>query len=181
MLFVFKMVFDTLVYKLKFHIPMVSFYVNPAYRSIDFLLGYLFYLLINAEGMNISKLRISLIQMIFLILLPFCWIKFDRIWTPTNFILISLIFIYLNTIKGSICDFILGNKLFVYLGDISFELFILHSVALKVTKKINSLLDNLLVNENYWIVAFLLNIFLAVVVVKIFGRFKNKTFLNLWI
>ena len=86
-----KIVVDTCVYKMNMNpFPQtISFYTLPVYRFLDFLIGYLAYLLLgNHEGNK--------------------WF----------------------TISGGIFDNIFGNKVLVYLGNISFELYIIHNVVI---------------------------------------------------
>lgn len=109
----------------------ISFYTLPAYRFLDFLIGYLAYSLLgNHEGNKWRTWKISTYQcLVFLGYVISCR-GFDSIWVPGEFLIVTILLIHSFTLSGGIFDNIFGNKVLVYLGNISFELYIIHNVVI---------------------------------------------------
>ncbi|WGE65252.1 acyltransferase family protein [Actinobacillus equuli] len=137
LLFLIKMIVDSLFIKGGIKLPhAISLYVFPPYRFIDFLLGYVAYLLLKELYLeNLNHKFLSLLQISFSILLIFVYIKLDKVFLYHQFILLEVFFIHLVLLQGGIFDKLLGNFLFVHLGNISFELYILHGELLAITKQ----------------------------------------------
>lgn len=134
LIFTFKFMLDTSGYKLFGKLVFFSSYVNPAYRFLDFLIGYLGYVTFFKSGneLNISKRSTTILQLIVLSMyLGSCYI-FNKIWQPAPFILLTILLIFACALKGGIMDYILGNKLMVHIGNISLELFIFHQVIIRI-------------------------------------------------
>lgn len=133
-LFLVKMIGDTVGYTLHWNpYPLTfSYYANPAYRLIDFILGYLGYQVLQPLNSNWKFLLSSFLQVSSLILYFLCCIFFDKIWIPASFILLSILLISVFMLPGGIVQPIFGNWLMVHLGNISFELFIVHQVLITI-------------------------------------------------
>lgn len=140
-LFVFllaiKFILDTWGYKIVHAPDFFSWYLNPAYRFLDFLLGYASCLVLYKDKFNSSlylppQKIISAIQLITLLIYLFACYFFNRLWLPAPFILLTLLLIYTCTIKNGIINYFLGNPLVVHLGNISFELFLIHKVVIDI-------------------------------------------------
>lgn len=130
-----KIVVDTCVYKMNMNpFPQtISFYTLPAYRFLDFLIGYLAYLLLgNHEGNKWKTWNISTYQcLVFLGYIISCRV-FDSIWVPGEFLILTIVLIHSFTLNGGIFDKVFGNRVLVYLGNISFELYIIHNVIINI-------------------------------------------------
>ncbi|VEG71526.1 Acyltransferase family [[Pasteurella] aerogenes] len=136
-LFLIKLTIDTLVFRNGVRLPeTISLYVFPPYRFIDFLLGYLSFLLFrDFQLRNSSFIKISFLQSIFLIVILFVYIKMNNSFYYSQFLVFDVILIHLVFVRGGVFDYILGNRLFVHLGNISFELYILHGEIIALLKK----------------------------------------------
>lgn len=134
LIFTFKFMLDTSGYKLFDKLVFFSSYVNPAYRFLDFLIGYLGYMIFFTSGnkLNISYRKTTIFQLIVLSMyLESCYI-FNKVWRPTPFILLTVLLIFACALKDGIMDYIGGNKLMVHIGNISLALFIFHRVIIKI-------------------------------------------------
>lgn len=130
-----KIVVDTCVYKMDMN-PFshtISFYTLPVYRFLDFLIGYLAYLLIgNPEGIKWDTWKISIYQcLVFLGYVMACR-GFDSTWVPGEFLILTIVLIHSFTLSGGVFDKVFGNRVLVYLGNISFELYIIHYVIINI-------------------------------------------------
>lgn len=160
---VMKMALDTWGYKTPHHFWFpVSFYTNPAYRFMDFLLGYLLFINAKSYGECLNKKLGSLFQFVVFWSYIVCCFMFDKLWVPCAYLLITILVIYVCTIEDCILDKLLGNKICVYLGGISFELFILHVLMIKVCKKLNHFLDGCFSNEQFWLFSLTVSIIVSV-------------------
>ena len=136
LVFLMKLSCDTLRYGMGLN-PwpgVFDWYSNPTYRLLDFLLGYIGFLLFNnySGKLKVSKLEITLFQWgILLFYFVACRI-FDKLWVPAVFLILVVLLVYAFTLSGGIFNIFFGNKLIVHLGNISFELFIIHQVIIKI-------------------------------------------------
>lgn len=130
-----KIVVDTCVYKMNMNpFPQtISFYTFPAYRFLDFLIGYLAYLLLgNPDKNKWDTWKISTYQcLVFLGYVISCRV-FDSIWVPGEFLILTIVLIHSFALSGGVFDKIFGNRVLVYLGNISFELYIIHNVIISI-------------------------------------------------
>lgn len=62
---------------------------------------------------------------------PACHL-FDKQWVPAPFILLTLVLIFVFTLPGGIFNAIFGNRVLTHLGNISFELYIVHQVNINL-------------------------------------------------
>lgn len=107
-----------------------SYYANPAYRLQDFLIGYTGYLMCRNWKLELENLSVSLLQVGILSVYLICCRVFDKIWEPIPYILLAFLLIYVCTLPHGIFDYIFGNRILVHLGNISFELYIVHQVLI---------------------------------------------------
>lgn len=136
-LFVIKLICDTIGYKILSYSCMgFVLYVNPFYRFIEFLLGYMSFLLF--KSIELKEINISALQLIFLAFYFCSCVYFDNIWVPSLFVLCEIMLIFLSTLQRGVLDSILGNSFFVYLGNISFELYIFHCVVIEYILKLKN-------------------------------------------
>ena len=122
------------------------FYVNPLFRSIDFIIGIiLFSVYIKTKHYKMSGVVYSLIEIVsILIFVGYIGAK-DLIpevirdsygnWLP-----LSIIILAFSYGKGFLSNKILNKKVFVLLGNISFGIFIFHGVVLRYFKVANNYL-----------------------------------------
>ena len=136
-IFLLSMTIDEMVFKAKYPLPKeIALYVFPPYRLFHFLLGYLGYLLLkdldnNALGGN---LKLSMLQIAVLFATAYVYVALDKIFVYTQFILFDLLLIHLLSIRGGIFDLLFGNRIFTHLGNISFELYIIHGELISLAK-----------------------------------------------
>ena len=176
-IFLLKLFLDTYCIKYTELYKVFYLYINPIYRVFDFLLGYMFFLLIKDESINLSKKQVSLFQLIILIIYLFSCFKFYRIWLSAIYILLSLMLIYVMIQENGILNYIFGNKLLVFLENISFELFMLHMIAFKLSNFINSAFLSSYFSKNVlWFLALLMTILLSYIVSKKPWRFLKMGF-----
>ena len=176
-IFLLKLFLDTYCIKYTELYKVFYLYINPIYRVFDFLLGYMFFLLIKDESINLSKKEVSLFQLIILIIYLFSCFKFYRIWLSAIYILLSLMLIYVMIQENGILNYIFGNKLLVFLGNISFELFMLHMIALKLSNFINSAFLSSYFSKNVlWFLALLMTILLSYIASQKPWRFLKMGF-----
>ena len=57
---------------------------------------------------------------------------FDQQWVPAPFILLTIVLIFTFTLPDGIFDIIFGNRFLTHLGNISFELYILHQMNINL-------------------------------------------------
>lgn len=57
---------------------------------------------------------------------------FDQQWVPASFILLSIFLIFTFILRDGIFDIIFGNQFLTHLGNISFELYILHETNISL-------------------------------------------------
>jgi len=131
-----KFVLDTFTYKI-IHTPFFfSWYQDPAYRFLDFLLGYASCLVLYKTDFTSplypSKKIVSALQLISLLVYLYACYLFNKLWLPAPFILLTLLVIYSCTFKTGILNGLLGNPIAVHLGNISFELYIVHQVVINL-------------------------------------------------
>ena len=115
-------------------------YPNPIYRYTDFLFGFIVARILNGKNFE-SFLPTSAMQIFLLSIYVIGCIFFNAYtqycWFPSIFLILAVLFIYFISRRG-IMDYLLGNWLPVYLGNISFELFLLHfPIILLLPKYIN--------------------------------------------
>lgn len=128
------MAFDTFGYKMGMN-PwpgVFGWYCNPAYRLFDFLLGYTGFLVFEKTALKVSFWKISVIQCVALVFYFAACHLFDKQWVPAPFILLTLVLIFVFTLPGGIFIAIFGNWVLTRLGNISFELYIVHQVNINL-------------------------------------------------
>ena len=133
-LLLLKMAFDTFGYKMGMN-PwpgVFGWYCNPAYRLFDFLLGYTGFLVLEKTDLKVSSWKISVIQCVTLVFYFAACHLFDKQWVPAPFILLTLVLIFAFTLPGGIFNAIFGNRVLTHLGNISFELYIVHQVNINL-------------------------------------------------
>lgn len=133
-LLLLKMAFDTFGYKMGMN-PwpgVFGWYCNPAYRLFDFLLGYTGFLVLEKTSLKMPFWKISIIQCATLTFYFAACRLFDKQWIPASFILLTLVLIFSFALPGGIFDDIFGNQILTHLGNISFELYIVHQVNINL-------------------------------------------------
>lgn len=108
-IFLVKMAFDTFGYKIGMN-PwpgVFGWYCNPAYRLLDFLLGYTGFLALEMTSLKMPSWMISMIQCIALVFYFAACRLFDQQWVPAPFILLTIVLIFTFTLPDGIFDDIL--------------------------------------------------------------------------
>lgn len=94
-LFLVKMMGDTLDLTIHWN-PWphtFNYYVNPAYRMLDFIIGYLGYQVLVPLKSKWTPKQCSFLQISSLAFYFLCCVLFDKLWGPAPFILISILLI----------------------------------------------------------------------------------------
>lgn len=128
------MAFDTFGYKMGMN-PwpgVFGWYCNPAYRLLDFLLGYTGFLVLEKAALRMISWKISVIQCTGLAFYFAACRLFDQQWVPAPFVLLTIVLIFTFTLPYGIFDIIFGNRFLTHLGNISFELYILHQMNINL-------------------------------------------------
>ena len=143
----------------------VDLYVNPAYRFLDFLLGYIFYLIMFKEKTLITDRILVILQLVIFVGYIISCFVFYKVCTPAIYVLFTLLLIYILSFNNNITNKLLGNKVLVYLGNISFELFMLHMIAIKSCQYLNkSIFSSYLPKYDVWVMSLFVSILLGIFV-----------------
>ncbi|MCW3807390.1 acyltransferase family protein [Plebeiibacterium marinum] len=132
------------------------FYINPLFRSIDFILGIiLFEIYEKLKCLNIDKRYYSVMEVgsiiAFVIYIAMCRAIPEVIRDSySNWLPLCLIIISFSFEKGVISKMFLKNKLLLSLGSVSFGIFIFHNVVIKYFTFLNNYLG---IKEPFIIVA----------------------------
>lgn len=129
-----KMILDTLAFRFGINpLPGVfSFYANPIYRFMDYLVGFLGAVIISKGFPTLSSMKVSALQIAVFVIYLICCMKFDKAWMQAQFLLITLLLVYVFSLRNGVFDKIFGNPFMVHLGNISFELFMVHQVIIRL-------------------------------------------------
>jgi len=153
-----KMILDTYGYKFPHNFHAFSLYTNPLYRLQDFVLGYVFFMAVkrslNEPQYNMHKIAQFIIPLMYVVS---CFL-FDKNWVPAPFILLTCLLVYLLSFPNNIYENILGNKILVILGNISFEMFILHNLMIKYTDKFWRIMGMEPKGVVFWVVSLLITV-----------------------
>lgn len=166
LLFAVKMILDTYCYRIPHDFYAFSLYTNPIYRFQDFLLGYVFCLCVYDKTCEIYSSIPKIIQICIVFIYFICCIIFDKLWLPASYILLGLMMIYIISIPKNIFSRILGNDYMTILGNISFELFILHVFIIKCM----SALFHYFKIEGYGIILWLMSLAFSILISYIFYK-----------
>jgi len=98
---------------------------------------------------------------------------FDTQWVPAPFILLTVLLIFTFTLSGGIFDKLFGNKLLIHLGNISFELYIVHQVNINL---MNHILDELL--DHNHLAVFLILLVISILMAEFFYWKPVKEFIT---
>lgn len=149
------------------------FYINPLFRIVDFIIGIFLFLLYDRIikqikiNKNISSV-IELSSLILIILFVFVLKRYPDIvlysifyWIPLSILLLS--FVYSEQIlEGGFISKLFSNKLFLYLGNISFSIFIIHQLVIRALYLLSGYFNIQIQNFMGLIIAFLLTIIASV-------------------
>ena len=153
------------------------FYINPLLRIFDFILGIILYLIFKKYSLiNKNTFFYSSIKEFasILILLLFVYFSSDvpqvyrysiYYWLPMSFIIFTFSF------SLGIVSQILSNKIFLYLGEISFGFYLFHHLVINYYELFTSYF-NLVLNEFISsFICFIISLFLSIIS---FEYFENK-------
>ncbi len=107
------------------------FYPSPIYRYTDFLFGYIGAVILNSGKFNLEFSTSAVQIFLFAAYITGC-VFFNAYtqfcWLPSMFLILSVLIFYFVNKKGA-ANYLTGNFFFVHLGNISFELFLIHYVV----------------------------------------------------
>ncbi len=111
------------------------FYVNPFFRVFDFIIGLiLFEIYLNIKNkqrtINYDVLEVTSILLLLLFFIFHTWVPLVMRYSIYYWIPMSLIILVFSFQSGLISKF-LSNKTLMYLGEISFGLYMFHQLVLK--------------------------------------------------
>ena len=170
-IFFFRVLADSIAYHIFPEKLILLIYFNPIYRYTDFLFGFIGALILkNLDFDKEDRPKFfSAVQIFFIATYIIGCIFFNTAlkycWLPIIFLLLATILIILLT-KSGIAN-ILGIPPLVHLGNISFELFLLHPVFILLVSRVMKL--NL--NEISHVMILLL---LTIIAAEIFHKLTLK-------
>lgn len=94
------------------------------------MLGYTGFLVLEKASLRMVSWKISVIQCTVLAFYFAACRLFDQQWVPAPFILLTIVLIFTFTLPDGIFDIIFGNRFLTHLGNVSFELYILHETII---------------------------------------------------
>lgn len=116
------------------------FYINPIFRFGDFLLGVVLYHLYK-QGFMLYFIKkhassMEIISVIFLLISIYLGSMYDNwLWKWQIWYTVTCVpLIYVFSVSGGKLSKILSNKLFLYLGSISYPLYLSHQIVLAIIK-----------------------------------------------
>lgn len=143
------------------------FYINPLFRITDFIIGIFLFLLYNKKIKHIKLnnqlstfieiLSVIVIATFVVVLKVYPDIVLYSIfyWIPIG--LVILIFVYSEQVLGGgVLTKLLSNKMFLYLGSVSFSFFIMHQLVIRAITMLSSYFGVEVHNVNGLIVTFIL-------------------------
>lgn len=158
-------------------------YLCPLACLPDFLLGFILFEAFKKT--NIPEKTRVIFQIVSLCLIAFMF--FSKHWLPINFsrgfytIPFNLFLIYSFSKETKMSSSIFGNKIMVFLGIVSFEVYLVHDLIITGLKKYTSILDWLSNNVHPSVCALLIVIVSVIIAVSyhfafnlLIGLFKKK-------
>lgn len=143
------------------------FYINPLFRITDFIIGIFLFLLydkkikhikLNNQLSTIFEILSVVVIAVFVIVLkvyPDIVLYSIFYWIPIGLVL--LMFVYSEQILGGgVLTKLLSNKIFLYLGSVSFSFFITHQLVIRAVSMLSSYFGIEVHNVTGLIVTFLL-------------------------
>lgn len=152
-----------------------QFYISPIFRLIDFSIGIFLYLIRRQLVQYALKpLCISIAQLLSVfILIVFIYFHalFDDVYRYSSYywLPISLVVLSFSLNEGLLAR-LFGNKILVYLGEISFGFYLFHWLVIKYLNLLN-VSTSLVVNA---LVAFVLTIILSMLSYEFFEKYCRK-------
>jgi peptidoglycan/LPS O-acetylase OafA/YrhL len=119
-------------------------YISPYFRIFDYMIGLVLGLIfISSKGsvahhLVISRILFSALEVISILFFvySFYWIRFipyPSLQMGTYFIPFCTLVIYVFSFQRGIISLILSNKIFVYLGGLSFTIYLTHQLVISYT------------------------------------------------
>jgi len=149
------------------------FYINPLFRIVDFIIGIFLFLFYDRviKHIKINKNAssfIELISIILIVLFVFALKTYPNIvlyaifyWIPLSILILS--FVYSEQIlERGFFSKLFSNKVFLYLGNISFSIFIIHQLVIRTLDYMSAYFK--IETHNYFglIIAFILTMIASV-------------------
>ena len=146
-------------------------YVFPISRLFEYLIGMLLgiFFLNNKKRNNPYNIYIATLLeiLVFVFIFIIMIIPNDIIWIDriSKWIIPNILLIYIYASGNGFISKIFSNRIFVILGDISFESFLIHAIVLLIYYRLNGSL-NVLANVFSLLYVYIITIFLSFIVHK---------------
>ena len=153
-------------------------YIFPFYRLFDYiqgiLLGGIFLKMQNGNKSAKSKMSILEVGVLVLIVLGYHFRLLDTNRTVQEFL--SILIVYIFAFEGGIISRILNNKILIYLGNISMELYLIHQPVIKYFEFISNKLANQTLSYVFFIAALSVTLILAYIFNKYIKKYLDSAF-----
>lgn len=171
------------------NIPNASwmFYINPLFRMVDFLAGILIFQLFdktNKEKISIKNATYLEITSIVLLLIMMYLgtkqtISIYLRWDIYYLVPISIL-VYVFAIDKGLMSRIIGNKVFVFLGECSFVFYMIHQIVLvKIKQLFSSEITSMTSLFKWGGVALIITIVISIALYYFYEKPANKLMLKL--
>lgn len=162
------------------------FYINPAFRVIDFVVGILLYRIYASGKFNINNRWASALEFLALLgLAVFAYIgisQVDIVWRYDIFYIFPMaIVVYVFAHGLGVLSKLISNGLIVLLGEASFSLYMIHQIIIAIALR-NSVVDINQVNQVGWFIGttILVGIVVSVIMYVYYERPVNEWLRNKW-
>lgn len=163
-----------------------NFYINPVIRLVDFLAGMLLCDIYKSRKEKISAKNATYLELFSLILLLIMmylgtknivsiYARFDIYYLiPVSFL------IYAFALNRGAISKLIGNKVFVFLGESSFAFYMIHQIVLVKSKQIiGSRINSISTMFGYGMIILLITLIIAICISYLFEKPANSVLLKL--
>lgn len=152
------------------------FYINPIVRLLDFIIGiylYEIYKSNNIKGLNFTKSSLVEILSISLFIVFFYFHNdIPKVYRYSVYYWIPMLFIiYVFSVGKGLLSNMLSNRIFVYLGEISFGFYLIHLLVIKYFKILYYKLDLNMSELTQVSIIFIISLLLSIIS---FQYYENK-------
>ena len=154
-------------------------YIFPFYRFFDYLQGLLLGgIFLNLKNAKTSKCKMSILEISILILLilGYHFRLLQSYKTIQELLSIAIVLIY--AFESGVISKILNNKILIYLGGISMELYLVHQPIIKYFEFFSDKIGNTIVSTIFFIMSFIVSLILAIFLNKYLKKILDKLILK---
>lgn len=157
-------------------------YVNPLFRVVDFMLGILLCIFLKKNGIpKLEKKTSTIVEILSIIIVTISLLIYDSIpvkysvasfyWLP------SVLLMYALTIgnnNGGLISYYLNNKTLVYLGTLSFPIYMLHRIVIRFWHVV----ENHSPVDKESIIGFVICLIITIIISHIFVKYIEPSVLR---